>query len=163
MKKLIWIVSFVLILGPSPSFSQEADYAYFAGLGSWGTFDGVGLIGMSAEVVQQGVGVEVFLGIGTNRVQGWGLWPRIYLEGETWQPFGELALIQLSETEISIDPDIGLRKNTFTWQFMGVGLGMVYAQKDRLLRASLGLGVTGGQCLVCGMLGYANLHIGFSF
>jgi len=142
----------------------QADHAFSGGLDAWGLVSGMGLVGVSAEVEQDELGLGALFGIGTNRVQGWGLWPRAYLEaGEAWRAFGELALVQLSETEIRVDPERGLLANTYTWQFMGVGLGAVYRQDDRHLRASLGMGVTGGQCAVCGMLAYATVQIGFAF
>lgn len=145
------------------TFGQDAAYEFSGGLDAWGLVSGMGLVGVSAEAEQDGLGLGALLGIGTNRVQGWGLWPRAYLGGEAWRPFGELALVQLSETEIQVDPERGLIANTYTWQFMGVGLGAVYRQDDRHLRASLGMGVTGGQCAVCGLLAYATVQIGFSF
>ncbi len=161
-----YLFSWVLLLSliASPVWAQEV-YDFSSGPSSWGTTDGSGLIGISAEIEQQDFALEVFLGIGTNRVQGWGLGPRMYLTGteEVWRPFGEFSLIQISETEISIDPEVGLIKNTFTWQFMGVGLGTSYQQNGRMMRASIGLGVNGGQCLHCQMHAYASLHIGFAF
>lgn len=143
--------------------AQDDAYTFSAGPTGWGTSSGMGLIGMAAEVEQQALGLEVFLGIGTNRVQGWALWPRVYLAGETWRPFGELPLVQISETEIQIDPDRGLIKNVYTFQFIGIGLGVGYTQADRTLRLSIGLGATSGQCIQCDVQGYAALHIGFSF
>lgn len=155
-------VAFILLFSVY-SYAQEETYLVTTGPASWGTIDGSGLIGMSIEVAQQGVSVEAMLGIGTNRVQGWALWPRIYLPGDQWLAFGELPLIQLSETEISIDPDVGLIADTYTWQFIGVGVGVVNARGNRTLRISGGLGVSGGQCLHCKMHGYLSIHIGLSF
>jgi len=162
MKRALWVVGVVLWASCAQAWAQDGAYTFSAGLSSWGTSAGAGLLGMSAEVEQQGMAAEAFLGIGTNRVQGWALWPRVYLVDGTWRPFGELALVQISETELSVDPNVGLKKTTYTWQFMGLGIGIVYAQHDRVLRASVGLGVTGGQCLFCGMAGYAALHLGFA-
>jgi len=151
----------------------QTQYAFSAGPSAWGTWDGTGLIGMAAQVEYQGLALEALVGIGTNRVQGWGLWPRVYLEGtsstaepallDTLRFFGELPLVQLSETQISVDPDRGLVKQVYTWQFMGLGLGAEYLQGDRSLRASAGIGVNGGQCAACGMQAYVAVHIGFSF
>ena len=141
----------------------QTQYAFSAGPSAWGAWDGAGLIGMAAQMEYRGLGLEAFLGIGTNRVQGWGLWPRVYLNDEVWRPLGELALIQITETEISVDPQRGLVKNAYTWQFMGLGLGVAYLQEDRSLRVTAGIGVNGGQCLICTMQGYVALGIGFSF
>ena len=156
-------VAFGVLIFAGTGVAQDAPLAFSSGPLAWGTAVGEGLVGMSVEAQQEALGLEVFLGIGTNRVQGWGLWPRVYFSGEGWVPFGELALLQLSETEISVDPNVGLIKNTFTWQFMGLGIGGIFRQEDRLLRVSVGLGVNGGQCLHCGMQAYASVHIGFSF
>jgi len=164
VSKILIIFAALLSLMVLPVWAQE-EYDFSSGPSSWGAMDGSGLIGISAEVEQQDFALEVFLGIGTNRVQGWGLSPRMYLTDreELWRPFGEFSLIQVVETEILIDPEVGLIKNTFTWQFMGVGLGATYRQNDRMMRVSIGLGVNGGQCLYCQMHAYASLHIGFSF
>lgn len=158
-----WVVLWLLGAWALPAGAQEGDYRLAAGAGSWGTPAGLGLIGVALEVEQGGLAVEGLWGIGTNRVQGWGLWPRAYLAGEGWRPFGELALVQVSETELSVDPQRGLVRETFTWQFMGVGLGVAHVQGARRLRASLGLGVTGGQCAVCALQPYATVHWGVSF
>lgn len=154
----------LLLLWPLGATAQEVVYHFSSGPSAWGQWGtGAGLIGVFTQVESQGVGLEGFLGIGTNRVQGWALWPRVYLEGGDWRPFGELALVQVSETEISVDPGVGLVKTVYTWQFAGVGLGVAYTQRDRTLSASAGWGVNSGQCLTCAMQGYVALHIGFSF
>lgn len=161
MKRLAMVLLAVCVWGSG--VQAQTPYAFSAGPSAWGSWDGAGLFGMAAQVEYQGMGLEAFLGIGTNRVQGWGLWPRVYLGGEAWRPFGELPLLQIAETEISIDPQRGLVKNTYTWQFMGLGLGVAYVQGDRSLRAAAGIGVSGGQCAACGMQAYVAIHMGFSF
>lgn len=153
-----------LALG-GPAWSQAPDYTFSAGPGSWGLVDGSGLIGIGAEAERDAVSLEVFLGLGTNRVQGWGLWPRAYLSGPAvrWRAFGELALVRLAASEVFLDPRRGLVVETFTWQFVGVGLGASYREGERRLRLSLGLGVTAGQCAACGMKAYAALGFGYAF
>jgi len=163
------IIGGLLLLSLTLALSQpvwgqiQGPFLVTAGPGSWGTTSGAGLVGMSLEVAQRGVSLEALLGIGTNRVQGWALWPRIYLAGERLWPFGELPLFQVTETEIAVDPERGLVKNTYTWQFIGVGVGLVYASSDRSIRVSGGLGVSSGQCLPCGVQAYLSFHIGISF
>lgn len=165
MKRILfgWTLFSLVIAGGL--WAQEPAYTFSTGPGAWGLADGSGLIGMGAQIERDAVGLEIFWGVGTNRVQGWGLWPRAYLSGPEalWRPFGELALVQVRETEILFDPERGLSLEKYTWQFMGVGLGASYRQGQRRLRASAGLGVTGGQCAACAMKAYAALQFGFSF
>ncbi len=145
------------------SQGQAGPYAFSAGPEVWGTSQAEGLLGMGFEIEQDNFGLGLSLGIGTNRVQGWSVLPRVYFAPAAWRPFGELRLVQVSETSIGIDPSVGLVKEAFTWHFVGLGLGVSLGQAERSLQAVLGLGVNGGQCLPCGVQAYASLRIGFAF
>jgi hypothetical protein len=167
MRVFAWVMTFVL-LGAATVFSMQLenmeDYTFYAGPGGWATSAGHGLIGMMAEVEYQTMGFGVLVGIGTNRVQGWSLLPRIYVDApDAWRLFGEMPLIQVVEAEISIVPDVGLVKDVYTWQYIGIGFGAEYEAEGRTLKASVGFGATSGQCLPCLATGYVGLQIGFKF
>jgi len=160
----MWLVAALIVVASSTAAIAKDTYQVSVGPSGWSAAGGAGLIGVSAEaeLIEESASVENIWGLGEHCAQGWALWPRLYLVdiSNTWRPFGELVLAQLTDLQLRLDPVCGSIGKHSGWRFVGLGLGMVYRMGERTLRLSGGVGLTIGQCPACGISVYLAIRVG---
>ncbi|MBI3460643.1 hypothetical protein HY009_06925 [Candidatus Acetothermia bacterium] len=164
MKAEMWLVAALIVVALSTAAIARDTYQVSIGPSGWSAASEAGLIGVSAEVelIEESASVEGVWGLGEHCAQGWALWPRLYLvdKSSTWRPFGELGLAQFTDLQLRLDLHCGSMEKHSGWRFVGLGLGMVYRLGERMLRLSGGVGLTIGQCPMCGISVYLAIRVG---